>query len=226
MRPCLNLDVIVHQATKRATHCSELLQRALGAHEPGDRLIYCGTVVIDLANLWHQFCRCYYLSAAYGGRRDGFGRLIESRLNYQTAIDNALKATEPVKWNRQATNPRFAGWVPRDEPDWKVRKNFQGALLSLAPLNSTAITAGLAVQSRGFDYLPVFRNFFAHTGQSAGVAVHNVVIDLRTRLSLSKPLRAGGGSEAVRILMSYPAGSGVTLIERWLSDVENSLSFF
>lgn len=228
MRPISDVDKLCRACDSTIRDLASATQAVLTLNGL-ERYRLCSHIVIELTNLWDQFARSYYFSLAFGARCGSVRRLCSgpgvTRKTIDEAIDNAILVTNPVKHQRMRASKSFSGWSFRDEPDWKVRAVLLKAIQSLQPTNIGQITSGLSIQSIAFDNLPVFRNFFAHRGSTAGKKVVNLSQTLLVNQGLM-PTTYRSSSIPVETLLAYLPGSNLSLLETWIADVRNTVGFF
>lgn len=121
---------------------------------------------IELHNTWRNFMRAYWLSSFLVARGTSGARITCGR---------GLLASDPIGFAvttfRPNARPNSSGeWHRRFEPAWHDPK----VLIQLtvaAQLSSAAdVQTAFSINSRVFDDLPVFRNYFAHRNAASRTA--------------------------------------------------------
>ena len=120
-------------------------------------------VVIEAHSLWASFCRCFYLSCAYGARDSRGTRVLARPYRHGSEVDALTTAVHAV---RPQLRGRSGPWQPRDEPAWANPVDFGRVVIALSPSNASAVRTALAYSPRTLKHLTTFRNFYAHRGQA------------------------------------------------------------
>jgi hypothetical protein len=191
------------RAEARLARLSELSQPLHAPVQPQDgRLI--AYVVIEAANLWAQYSRCFFLSCALGAR-DGSGQLTAQ--TRAATVDGALTlAVHAVKPKlRGTTRP----WSRRDLPDFQNKGQLAKTLKYIQASVSPQVDVALAYQSRVLSDLPTARNFFAHKAEDAA----NKARGLAPRYGITRV------SAPETLLCTVPSSGADILLREWLADL-------
>jgi hypothetical protein len=207
MRPSRRLPKLSRTALHRLDHLQRRVSRLPAAtdnsFEPEIEF-----VVIQLANLWSNFVRCYYLSSVFGARW-GRRRHVHTSVSYRT-INDAIGGA--ITTFRPRALPQASGqWRRRDEPAW----HDNSTLLTLAQVGSWStlptIEAAFSIQGvRSILDLPVVRNFFAHRNFRSWVAARSLAI----QYGIPQPHRISA------LVISVPLTGNDLLINQWLEELQ------
>lgn len=161
-------------------------------------------VVIEAANLWSQYSRCYFLSIAIGAT-DATGRctVVAPAASLLDAEDLAVHAIHPSQ--RSATGP----WSRRWQPDWQSRKALLDSLRYVRSSLYADVDTALSLPTRVLLDLPTVRNFYAHKGQRAARSV--TTIHRHYGITRSMPPH--------ELLCSVPPARSDSLLNEWLADL-------
>jgi hypothetical protein len=166
-------------------------------------------VVIEAANLWAQYSRCLYLSAAFGAR-DITGRRAVAR-----PVSNARQAIDLAVY---ATHPRLAGqvrnWQSHELPDFQNKGHLAATLQNLSASITAQVDMALSYPTRVLSDLPTMRNFFAHKAADSAAKAAT----LGRHYGITRPLKPSV------LLCTPPAGKADPLLSEWLSDLGAILS--
>lgn len=168
---------------------------------------YC---TIELLNLWSAFTRSYFLSCILRPRRVQGGRVTctATVASFTDAITLAISKHKPHLLNRP--RPPGATWHRRDEPPWHDPAILRKGCVDLGCSHALDVQAALALPTRVFDDLPVFRNYFGHrNGQTESAAKS------RARLYLINT-----SLHPTAMLAARPAGRPYPLLVDWTNDLE------
>lgn len=163
-----------------------------------------GSVVVDLYNLWYNFCRDFFLLCHHGVRLRG-GVVAGHSLRGNTESGSVLLAA-------QACNPRLAGrssirWG--EEPKWADPHQFIKSCVALQCSHVPAIQAAMSIQTRAFEDVRTVRHFFAHKNTSTA----------KKALSLSRLYVMPKYPHPISMLAGFPAGRSVPLLVDWIDDI-------
>jgi hypothetical protein len=120
-----------------------------------------GFVVVESQNLWANFVRAYLLSLV-GGCRSRSTRVTLGNHVVTTPGALLLVAAQVAK-GPYAAAPQSR----RDEPAWHDKNVFLRTCQAIACSHIISVQAALSLQTRVFDDLPVFRNFYAHRNEES-----------------------------------------------------------
>jgi hypothetical protein len=156
-------------------------------------------VAVGAINLWHQYCRQYFLSCALG-TADG-GGLVVSNASGTFVSEGAAMA-----WARTevAGSEQYLG-----EPRWRdpaVWFKVMNALRSSA-MPGVILASGLPTDA--FSNLPAFRNFYAHRCRRTALRTH----DFKARHLVRS------GPHPTDILRGARATTKFSVIEDWLDEI-------
>lgn len=132
-------------------------------------------VLVESANVWSTFARCYYVSCCCGARTATGHRITHGQpaiYDEGTAILHAVRLLKPQAIPRSAP----ASWrpTPLQEPRWLSRDTLGRLARDLNTSNLAQIQSALAVTTTAFDDLPTVRNFFAHRSRHTAAEVRQV----------------------------------------------------
>jgi hypothetical protein len=183
----------------------DLVVAGLGALvTPSDRRLL-SYVVIEAANLWAQYSRCFYLSCALGARDDQGQSVVPARA---ATLDAAL--TLSVHAVRPAWRGSQRQWTTRDLPDFQNKGILAKTVRYVQATVSPDVDRALAYQSRVLTDLPPMRNFFAHKAERAA----NAARGLAPRYGHSRT------TPPESLLCAVPrGGGGDILVREWLADL-------
>lgn len=207
MRPCRRLGQLRRAALDYHRRLREVAGSACaGQTTPGSRRAI-AFVTLELQNNWASFARSFYLSCvlecvSVSGATIGPTAFNGSSLN--DAIGVAVRHVRPN------ASPKATGeWRRRDEPTW----HNPNVLLDLAALtglsNLGQIQAAISMQTRVFEHLTVFRNFFAH--RNAGTA--------KAAQAIAFGYSIAGDSHPADIVREHPARRSCPLLLDWIDDI-------
>ena len=161
-------------------------------------------VTIEAANLWAQFSRCLYLSAAFGARDPaGTPAVATPAASEEDAIDLAVYAVRPhLRGLKQA-------WTRRELPDFQNKGHLTKALQYVGATIFTDVETAVSYKSRVLWDLPTMRNFYAHKSREAALAAARLAphYGITRRLAPSE------------LLCSVPPMAGDILLREWLADL-------
>jgi hypothetical protein len=167
---------------------------------------FCSFVTIEALNLWTIFARSFFYSTALGTADRAGGRVTVAILGVVTrddALTLAIHATRP--WLRNRIGP----WRRFEEPIWHRPGDYLGAITALNPSNLATVQAALSYNSRVFNDLPAFRNYYAHKSEETAKEARK----LAPAHGLSPLLRP------TEIMCSRLPGRPQTLIADFLDDL-------
>jgi hypothetical protein len=161
-------------------------------------------VVIEAANLWAQYSRCVFLSAALGARDGGGQQIVLTRApTRQRAEDLAVHALHSKL--RTKTGP----WLRYQQPDWQSRSHLLKALDYVGASIYGDVDRAVSYPTRVLTDLPTMRNFYAHKGERAADAARR----LGPRYGITR------STSPHELLCTPPRGGGDVLLNEWLSDL-------
>jgi len=159
MRPCKDLTRLRRVARR---HLARLRARAFEATRPGQRPsdIEVAYVVIEIQNLWGNFFRSYIISCLFRPKR-GDGQVVTlGNVAIKTPGDVVHAAAKSIKG---PTAP--APTSRREEPAWHEVPVFLKTCQHIQCSHAPHVESALSLNTRAFQDLPVFRNFYAHRNE-------------------------------------------------------------
>ena len=187
---------------RRCLRRLDRLRQIVGAASPvdwRDRDRRTSFASIEALNLWHQYCRHYYLSCAFGAVNAAGNRVALVVMPFKserTAITFAASQFKPSQ-------------LTGDEPRWRDPASWLVAMDALCGAGFTPVAAATGVSTDAFSDLPRFRNFYAH--RSRGTALRAKA--LATKYVLSTRLHP------TDILLAQRPGAGASVLVGWLDDI-------
>lgn len=162
-------------------------------------------VILEAQNLWTNFSRSYLLSCIYNPKRCKGGRVTCGNAAIQTPGDVLLAA------KRIANGPNAPAPVTRrDEPSWHDVALFHKTCQALQCSHLADVQAALSLQTRVFQDLPPFRNFYAHRNAESA----------RRAVQLGKSIYLITGPTHPSDVLARPARNRPqALILDWLDDI-------
>jgi hypothetical protein len=171
MIPKKKLELLKRAVNGRFAKIQQTIDFALSSGNPKNIKLTIAYATTEGVNTWANFSRSYYLSMVIGAVRENGKRI---KLGNQPASINDAIGIAVKKWNKRAAPTNRGLWKRRDEPSWHK----PNILITLAGIiqadNLAEIECAFSTQSRVFDDLPVFRNFFAHRNQSTAEATSRI----------------------------------------------------
>lgn len=164
-------------------------------------------VTIELLNFWSAFSRFYALSCIMSPRRVNGGRVKVTTvgLDFNGVIGLAMRR------HKKNPTPRSDGsWHRRDEPPWHDTKVLINCCADLGCSHLSDVQAAVSLQSRVFEDLPVFRNFFAHRNMGTAEAAR----------AIAPQYSIPGHRHPLQILASQPKARPVPLLVDWVDDLD------
>lgn len=169
-------------------------------------------LVINVQNMWSNFCRAYYLSCMAEARCMGGHEItcLAAGLAEPDAIGRAVTVIRP-------TVPFQIGTVfkRREEPAW----HDSTVLIRLANAEAFShrlhISAAFSTGTRTFSDLPKLRNYFAHRNDST----------LRTARSVANPHGIPNAIRPSELCLSYALGRPQVLLLDMIDDLLFTGSF-
>lgn len=182
----------------------ETLARAIRVPlDPADRRTL-AFIAIEAANLWAQYSRCLYLSAAMGALDPAGRRTVSTPAsNESDALDLAVYALRP---KLRGTRKK---WTRQELPDFQNKGHLTKTLKYIAASISPDVDAAVSYNSRVLFDLPTIRNFYAHKGLETAVAASSLARHYGITKRLSPPA----------LLFEVAPSAGDVLIREWLSDL-------
>jgi hypothetical protein len=172
MTPARDFGLLRERATASLNRMRTLALNACAAANLKPQRVVISHVAIELLNLWASFCRSYFLSCILRPRRVTGGRVLlmgPAVNSFDDAITVSIRRHKPHLLRRP--RPPGAVWHRRDEPPWHDPAILRTGCADLRCSHEAHVQASLALPTRAFVDLPVFRNFFGHrNGQSAYAA--------------------------------------------------------
>jgi hypothetical protein len=169
-------------------------------------IAYC---TVELLNLWSIFTRSYFLSCVLRPKRAKGGRVVCTAP--VATFTDAITVSIARHKNYLMRSPPTAGaqWSRRDEPTWHDPAVLRTGCADLGCSHSADVQAALALPTRVFLDLPVFRNYFGHRNSQTQDATRNAA----RRYTIS------GSLHPTEILASHPAGRPYPLLVDWIDDM-------
>lgn len=161
--------------------------------------------IVEAQNLWTNFTRSYLLSCIFRPKRRNGGRVTYANAAIQTPGDVLFEA------NKLARGPLAPAPIARrDEPPWHDVALFYRTCQHLQCSHLAHVQTALSLQTRVFQDLPSFRNFYAHrNGESAEKAVQ-----------LAKRIYLIAGPTHPSDVLAQPARNRTqALVLDWLDDI-------
>jgi hypothetical protein len=165
-------------------------------------------VAIDLLNLWAVFCRSYFLSCILRPRRPVQGGRVTFTLGGVATFDDAITVSI-TRHKPHLHRPPGGAWHRRDEPAWHDPAILRTGCADLGCSHAAHVQAALALQTRVFVDLPVFRNFFGHRNAQTAHAAQQTARFYAIRPTLHPSF----------ILAQPPAGRPFPLLVDWMDDM-------
>ncbi len=213
MRPSKYLKRLRRKTSVR--HLSKLRTLADGASQlalpESDRVI--SYVTIACLNTWANFARTYFLSCTLAPWREQ-GLQIQCNTAIRTfddAIDAAMKRCKPLMWKQR----QHGNWTRRDEPVWHVPKNLIDSCDEIGCSNYTAIQNAFSIQTKVFDHLSTFRNFYAHRNDETAIKTQKIAGEY----TIPFPAHPS------EILLSHAYGRPQILILDWIDDLDTIVQY-
>jgi hypothetical protein len=161
-------------------------------------------LAIEAANLWAQYSRCLYLSAAFGARdKTGTPAVTSPAASERAAIDQAVHALRP---KLRGTTKR---WTRQELPDFQNKGHLSKCLYYIGASVSPTVDAAVSYNSRVLNDLPTMRNFYAHKSREAQESAS----------ALGRHYGVTGRLEPAELLSTVPRGAGDILLREWLADL-------
>jgi len=161
-------------------------------------------VTIEGANLWSQYSRSFYFSAALGARDSAGVRIVKTPA---TSPDQALD------WAVYAVHPKLAGkkgpWTNLQVPDWQKKGDLLKTVRSVGPGIWPSVDKALSYPTRVLSDLPTMRNFYAHKAERAA----------RSARALGRHYGITGVASPHDLLCSLPKLRSDVLVNEWLADL-------
>ena len=177
MRPSKYLKHLRHKTNVR--HLSKLRTFANGASQlslrESDRIL--SYVAIQCLNTWVNFARAYFLSCTLSPWRE---KGMQIQLNnpairtFGDAIDAAMRRCKNLTWQRAKQK---GNWKRRDEPTWHQPKTVIDCCDEIGCSNYTEILNAFSIETKVFNHLPTFRNFYAHRNDQTAIATQEIAQD-------------------------------------------------
>lgn len=197
------IDQVTRCADNRLARLRELcVGLTLPPTPPQRRLI--SYTVVEAANLWSTYSRCFFISAALGAR-DSTGQIIVAAAvrTPADAEDLAVHALHPKL--RAKSGP----WSRRDQPDWQNKGHMLKALNYVGASVYGSVDQAVSYPTRVLSDLPTMRNFYAHKAERAADPARKLGRHYGITRRLSPP----------DLLCSVPKSGGDVLLNEWLADL-------
>jgi hypothetical protein len=162
-------------------------------------------VTIEAANLWAQYSRCLFVSAALGARDATGQRIVAAPApDVSHAIDQAVYAIYPhLRGVRR-------DWRRHEQPDWQNKGHLSAAVQYIGAAIWPDVDTALSYPTRVLTDLPTMRNFYAHKAERASVRAEA----LGPRYGVTRL-----GISPHELLCTPPVGSTDVLLNEWLADL-------
>lgn len=203
MRMVRNLTQLHEAATRRLLVLKSLVSRVHSPTSPNnDRQV--AFVSIEVANLWSEFCRCYFLSCALHARRMAGDRVLTAKglKNAEDAITFAVRHKDPKK---TGAGP----WSWSDEPTWRKPGTVLKLFSRVGASNVSQVQAAFSYTTTVFDHLPVVRNFFCHRCKGTSDKL----------VPLARIAKVPSRSKASEILCSTSSTGTQSILCEWIDDL-------
>lgn len=214
MRPSKYLKRLRRKTSVR--HLSKLRTLADGASQriwpESDRVI--SYVTIACLNTWVNFARAYFLSCTLSPWREQGLQIQLSNPNIRTfddAIDAAIKKCRNSRWKPG----QHGNWTRHDEPPWHVPKTLTDSCDEIGCSNYTDIQNAFSIQTKVFNHLPTFRNFYAHRNDETAIKTQKIAGEY----TISTPRHPS------KILLSSAYGRPQVLILDWIDELDTIVQF-
>lgn len=186
---------------RKLRNMADMANRLSGAES--ERII--SFVTIECLNLWANFSRAYFLSCTLLPIRES-GLQVTLSNHYVRSFDDAIYAAlskfKPYILRR-------GNWTRRDEPAWQDPNVLMGSCSEIGCSNLNNIQAAFSIQTKVFEHLPTFRNFYAHRNDYTAQKAKNIA-RYYTIIVHNHPSN---------ILFSYAYGRPQILILDWIDDI-------
>lgn len=197
----------IHQLTQcaesRLARLHDLCAGLASPLTPSDRRLISYTV-IEAANLWSAYSRCFFISAAMGAR-DATGQTIVAA-TVATPADAEDLAVHALHRNLRA---KSGPWSRRDQPDWQNKGHMLRALNYVGASVYGSVDQAVSYPTRVLSDLPTMRNFYAHKAERAGDPARKLGRHYGITRRLSPP----------DLLCTVPRSGGDVLLNEWLADL-------
>ncbi len=208
MKPARHFGKLRSSGTRRLRRIREV---AVGAVAPysQERDPELAWVTIELANLWTQFCRAYFLSCLRSARLDSGPRVSCQNLANIPAFEVAMIV---LAWKRGKTRAGRGGKLQgRDEPDWHQPSCLLQGCRIIGASNLHSVQGALSTGTSVFEHLPTCRNFYAHRSKETATKVLNIGLSAYSM---------GGKTHPSEVLIARAPGSSQSLILDFIDDTE------
>ena len=215
MRPSKHLSRLRHKTNERHLEKLSILSHkvsSLPLPESDRTLSY---VAIQCLNAWANFARAYFLSCTLSPwRENGLKIQLNNRSirTFDDAMDAAIKRCRNRAWKRAG---RRREWNRHDEPQWYKPDTLINSCDEIGCSNHMDIQSALSGQTKVFDHLPIFRNFYAHRNENTAVKAKQIAHNY------SIPLRR----HPTEILLTPAYGRPQILILDWIDDIGAVVEF-
>jgi hypothetical protein len=156
-------------------------------------------VATGTLNLWHQYCRQYFLSCALG-TTDRFGAPVAN------AVGTFVSEGAALAWarNEVADGEQYMG-----EPRWRDPAVWFKVMNALRTTAMPGVVLVSGLQTDAFASLPAFRNFYAHRCKKTALRTH----DFKSRHLVKS------GPHPTDILRGARSTTTYSVIEDWLDEI-------
>jgi hypothetical protein len=210
MRPSQNLGALQTASRQRL---ARLRQRTVQGLAPDftERDRSFAYVILETQNLWSNFVRSYVLSCLRRPSRINNPAVTLGNAAVATPGDVLLIATR--LWKGPAA-PAPAD--RREEPPWHEKRFLLKTCQEMQCSHYADVEAALGIQTRVFEDLPTFRNFYAHRNEDSA----RRAVELARRYYLIRGCR-----HPTQVLARTAHGRTQALILDWLDDLGVILDF-
>lgn len=204
MRPTTGpINQLTQSAETRLARLRDLCDGLALPTTPPDRRLISYTV-IEAANLWAAYSRCFFISAALGARDRTGQRIVAATAHSPSdAEDLAVHALHPKL--RGKNGP----WSRRDQPDWQNKGHLLRALDYVGATVYAPVDQALSYPTRVLADLPTMRNFYAHKAERAADPARKLGRHYGITRRVSPP----------ELLCTVPKSGGDALLNEWLDDL-------
>lgn len=198
MRIVSTVDELSTASVRRLDRLNATLAASIAARD--HVTIVTANTVVEVANLWTNFNRFYFLSVSLGAV-DSVGNRLSAPARFRSAnaaLRAAYTATKP------GTAPKLVSWS--EEPKWWDVAKVDLCLNAIGAPSVARVRSAVSIPSDVFTALQPFRNFYAHrSGDTAAKA----------RRSIAGPF-ASTRLHPTDFLLTYRPGRPQCVLADWI----------